>query len=160
AWFLRACHRDREQRFATAAEQVEALAEALGLSKLGGGATLPGAATTAPIRASARRPVAVAGLAAGVAALALAGLFVYRGAGGKGAGAVPAAAVPLAPVARQQPDSLRETAKPLETPPPKTEGAVVEAAVPPSTNREEAGRPRRRRVPGARPGVDAVASPP
>ena len=163
AWFLRACHRDREQRFATAAEQVEALAEALGLSRLGGEATLPGAATTTPIRASARRPGAVAGwLAAGLAALSLAGLFVYRGAGGKGAGAIPAAAVPLAPVTRQQPESPRETAKPLETPPPKTEGAgaVVEAPVLPSTNREEAGRPRRRRVPGARPGVDAVASPP
>ena len=161
AWFLRACHRDHEQRFATAAEQVEALAEALGLSRLGAGATLPDAATstttTAPIHASARRPVAVAGwLAAGLAALSLAGLFVYRGAGGKGAGAIPAAAV------RQQPESLRETAKPLETPPPKAEGAgaVVEAPVLPSTNHEEAGRPRRRRVPGARPGVDTVASPP
>jgi hypothetical protein len=34
AWFLKACHRDPEQRFASAGKQVEALAGALGLPEL------------------------------------------------------------------------------------------------------------------------------
>jgi hypothetical protein len=34
AWFLKACHRDPEERFASASEQIEALAAALGLATL------------------------------------------------------------------------------------------------------------------------------
>ncbi len=43
-WFLKACHRGPERRFAAASEQIEALADALGLSARGGDMTLPASA--------------------------------------------------------------------------------------------------------------------
>jgi len=71
AWFLKACHRQPEQRFSSAAEQIEALAAALDLST---DAVEPTRAPT--IRASSahrRRPLALAG-GIGLTAVAIVGV--------------------------------------------------------------------------------------
>ena len=83
-WFLKACHREPEKRFASAQEQTEALAEALGLARaapdLASAPTLnsepvtapspSGVSPPAPRRARAVAVAAIALLAAGAAAVA------------------------------------------------------------------------------------------
>jgi len=75
AWFLKACHRDPGQRFASAAEQIEALAAAVGV------ATLPLEAPSKrntslrgrfPISGMRRAPLIAASVAISIAALAAA----------------------------------------------------------------------------------------
>jgi len=55
AWFMKACHREPEQRFASASQQIEALAEALGLPLVASG--LPPERWRAPSRRGSSRPV-------------------------------------------------------------------------------------------------------
>jgi serine/threonine protein kinase len=84
AWFARACHRDPERRFASAAEQVEALSVALGLSpqEAGPGAMRPAArapsyASNRPRTAGKRRLIGAA-VALVLAGGAIAALLVRR----------------------------------------------------------------------------------
>ncbi len=55
AWFLRACHRNPKQRFASAKEQVEALNEALGLHLTGVDAISPASAASSIVLSAPRR---------------------------------------------------------------------------------------------------------
>jgi Protein kinase domain len=81
AWFLRACHRNPTQRFASASEQVEALGEALGLHLAGldGG---PAASAASSLVLSTPRQMARASLPllvlAAVAVMAIGSWQVYR----------------------------------------------------------------------------------
>jgi serine/threonine-protein kinase len=70
AWFAKACHRSPEQRFASTAEQVEALAAALGMAT----EALPaGPGRTQPVAAgSSKRRRALIGVAVSCAAVAVA----------------------------------------------------------------------------------------
>jgi Protein kinase domain len=81
AWFLRACHRNPAQRFASASEQVEALAEALGVPIAGVDGT-PAASAASSVVLSSPRRTARASLAllvlAAVAVLGVGSWQVYR----------------------------------------------------------------------------------
>jgi len=96
AWFLKACHRDPEQRFASAGEQIEALAEALGLPVQAGEA-MGGMFTSAasPNPGSRVRPLLLAGGALAVVAIAVA--LAVRRPVARNAGTPPVAATPRAP---------------------------------------------------------------
>jgi hypothetical protein len=63
-WFLKACHRNPEERFASASEQTEALAAALGLPVIESDVTLPGTAVRSSISQPAAKPVRRAPLTA------------------------------------------------------------------------------------------------
>jgi eukaryotic-like serine/threonine-protein kinase len=122
AWFLKACHRNPERRFASASEQIEGLAEALGLPRAGSEVTLPGVAARLPTNviepSRSRRPVPIAGLvAAGISAAAIVGLLVHRRGGGTGgAGTIPVPASMTRPAA---------VASPAPPPPPAPVAEVV-----------------------------------
>ena len=81
AWFLKACHRDPEMRFSSAAEQVEALASALGVPSEGNASTLSS-------RAHPRRsPALVLWFAAGTAMVILGGSALWLGSRAANSGA-------------------------------------------------------------------------
>ena len=88
SWFARACHRSPEERFASAAEQVEALSAALGLPTLAvdPSSGIRAAALTGPTPRRRSTPRLALGLAAVVAAGAVAAVVISRrpGAGGSG----------------------------------------------------------------------------
>src|SRR3569833_2337228 len=150
AWFAKACHRDPGQRFASAAEQVHALAKALGLPRSSEDATLPGAAAGSLARASARtsprRPAVLAGLVAGAVALSVMTLLVHRRDSRTGAGAFPSTTIPSASLAPPIPRAAaprwrRRSRAPL----PFRSGPTQTSSIPtPSRNRraDEKGRQR------------------
>jgi serine/threonine-protein kinase len=161
AWFLKACHRDPRQRFTSASEQIEALADALGLLRIGGDVTLPSAAIKPPAletapsgdrapeikRAWSRRPVAVAVLlAAGLTVVFLAGRLVS----GRRS---PGEAVPVSTVfAPPPPAALPASSRPARAPapalppssfqPPTGETLVTETRSAPKTPARGTERPR------------------
>ena len=101
AWFLKACHRDPEQRFASAGEQIEALAEALGLP-VDAGEAMAGMFTRAasPHARSRVGPLLLAGGALAVVSIAVALAVLRPGARKPDAppvAATPEAATPSAP---------------------------------------------------------------
>ncbi len=81
SWFLRACHRNPTQRFASASEQIEALAEALGL-RLAAVDGIPPAGAASSLVLSVPRRMARASVAllvlAGVAVIGVGSWQVYR----------------------------------------------------------------------------------
>ncbi len=150
AWFLKACHRDPEQRFASGGEQIEALAEALGLPADAGHATsgmFTGAASPNPRRRV--WPLLLAGGALALVSLAVA-LAVARP-GALKPDAVPVAATPEVAKA-PAPELPREIApahaaakavgETTAARPPKQEPDSARAAVP--ARRSGAGVPRSR----------------
>jgi len=144
AWFAKACHRDPGQRFASAAEQVHALAKALGLPRSSEDATLPGAAAGSLARASARtssrRPAVLAGLVAGAVALSVMTLLVHRRDSRTGAGAFPSTTIPSASLAPPIPRPVAPTAAPPANPAPPANTETASTAHPPDKPRS----PRRR----------------
>jgi serine/threonine-protein kinase len=77
AWFLRACHRDPEARFASASEQIDALSTAFGLT--GGevqAAAAPGGSPGKRRSSGARRRGGM--IAAGLTGVTLAGLLLFQ----------------------------------------------------------------------------------
>jgi hypothetical protein len=90
AWFARACHRSPEKRFASAAEQVEALSAALGLPTMAidpSSGIRAAALTGRTTRRRSRRAIAL-GVAAALAAGATAVVLVSRRPGASGSGGV------------------------------------------------------------------------
>jgi hypothetical protein len=140
AWFLKACHRDPEQRFASAAEQMEALAEAFGLPAQMGEAIggLPARATS-PLSGARGRSILLAGGA--IAAVSIAVVFAVGRAGARKVDAPPAPA-PVSAVAPPAPPAV-------EIPPAH---APAEAAAVESPPKREA--PRAQAAPARRPRVE------
>ena len=147
AWFVKACHRDPDERFASAAEQMDALAEALGLpvqvgAPTGGTSTRAGASEAS---ARVRRIVLAAG-ALTVATIAVA-LALWR-AGARTPDAPPVAEPPQAavPTAPQPPREIApvhagtEAADPVAASPQKPEPKGRAAAA----RRPGAGTPKMR----------------
>lgn len=163
AWFMKACHRDPEQRFASAAAQMEALAAALGLpvgAEEGPGA-MPTRRTASALWKGRARAVVLGGIVLGAASLAI----VLAG-GPKG---TPKADRPAAapPVSNAAPSPAQG---PIEVPPapasqaPAGDGAVAAVLVEPTPKHEgpparaTTGRPpraaRAARTPAADPFAD------
>jgi serine/threonine protein kinase len=143
AWFLQACHRDPESRFASATQQIEALAEALGLpsdrtdarnerpSSVPPGAEARVAlATAATVDASLlKRPYVRRALAGSALLLAVAGAVAYGG---------PERSEPVAPEALKAsppPPAARDvsTEERLAAEAPALNAAPPASAVPPTT---------------------------
>jgi serine/threonine protein kinase len=141
AWFLRACHRDPEARFASATEQIEALSASLGLpaieSQAGG-----------PIReeraARSRRTVAAAFLVtAALAALSILGTRLKQRSAQGRSEAVPTAVISAgSAVARPIP-----TMAPSPPAPPPAVPRADTRSVPPTTAPGAGSSPTRRRRP-------------
>ncbi len=153
AWFMQACHREPERRFPSASQQVEALAEALGLPSVAGeapeerasgsspivngDAALP--ATTSMLRSLLRRRNSRPALAAGVLLLVAAGVAVfYRGSPAPTGPKVPPAEItaavdlaparqPPAPSAAPAPARVPETVAASPTPRPRATPASAKA---------------------------------
>jgi eukaryotic-like serine/threonine-protein kinase len=87
AWFLQACHRDPERRFASTSQQVEALAEALGLASHSGksllerGSAGPALHLAPPTvgRSSLQRALRLSWVAGALLAAVVAAALYYRG---------------------------------------------------------------------------------
>ena len=165
AWFMKACHRIPEQRFASASEQMEALAGALGLPGIEG--ELPPIAIEASRGSGAgspsRRPVAVAVAVGLVAAVSGAGLFLHWSGGTVGSGTTPTASVPptspalLAPPSHPQP--LAEASQPrMASRPPTLEAPTTDTgpAATKSAHVSERQRAARRQAGDGRPVAGTV----
>jgi serine/threonine-protein kinase len=159
-WFMKACHRDPKQRFVSASEQIQALAEALGLPRFEGSPVVVEAARE-PVpefgRSRSRRPVAVAlWVAVGLfAAVSLAGLLLHWGGGTSGSGTTQAPPAPPPSLATASPprmtspppapeapnaDTGSSTAKPTHTSErPSTARRHAGAGTVPAKEREKAG---------------------
>jgi serine/threonine protein kinase len=116
AWFMQACHRDPERRFPSASQQVEALAEALGLP-----AGAPTAISGGPF---VQRRTSRGMLAAGVLLLAVAAIAVLRGGSNPRSTPVELSAA-LDPAPAVQPRAV--SAAPAPAPVPETPPAAPEA---------------------------------
>jgi len=127
AWFLRACHRDPEQRFPSAAEQVETLAAALALPTI---AATPGAIrrpsgtapTTDRVTPRRKRPLIGIAVAAVAAGGAIAGFLLLRRPDG--------AERPAAAAATKAPPPLTPAASNTPPPPPVAPAPVAAERVP------------------------------
>jgi serine/threonine protein kinase len=151
AWFLRACARDPDARFASAFEQIEELSAALGLPRLAP-PEAPEPLGDERRRRWRRRIVAGVLVAAGAAGVTLAGIVLGRRAGGVSAGAPPPASVPVEAAAPPRAPASTVTIRP---PPPGAPAADL-----PSPPRPP-GRPRApaRSVTRAAPAVEAAPAP-
>jgi eukaryotic-like serine/threonine-protein kinase len=122
AWFARACHRSPEKRFASAAEQVEALSAALGLPTMAidPSSGIRAAALTARTvrRRRSRRAIAL-GFAAALAAGSIAVVVIARRPGAGGSGGVVSSKAAPAPAPA-----------PAKPPAPPSPTAATVAAVP------------------------------
>jgi serine/threonine protein kinase len=153
AWFLKACHRDPEARFTSAAEQIEALSAALGLPGIEI-QTAHEPIREGPTHRARRMIVATVLVTAGLAAVSLVGVILKRRPTTGGSGAIPPAVVstgsseprPMAPTTTPPPPTT--TAAP---PPPRTPAAENKSV--PVTPAVDAGRSRtrHRRPPGTEP---------
>ncbi len=132
AWFARACHRNPDERFTSAAEQVEALSAALGLPTLAatrGAMRRPSVAapvagrTTDGLEKVRRRPLAGIAVAVVVVVAAVTGLLVVR--------RPDRAAPPATSIAPQAP-SPAPNPTPAATPAPTTTAAPAPVNVPTS----------------------------
>lgn len=131
AWFMKACHRDPEQRFASAAAQMEALAEALALPVGPQGVTggMPTRRAASSLSKGRARTVVLGGIALGAASLAIVLVGIPKA-------ARPPAAVPVSNAV----PSLAP--RPLEVPPVPAsqasigDGAVAAVLVEPTPKRE------------------------
>jgi len=122
-WFMKACHRIPEQRFASASEQIEALAEALGLLRIEG--ELPPIAievARGPVSDSRSSPlrrrvtVALGGVVGLLAAVSLAGLLLHWRGGTADSGTPQTASVPPTSTGFSPPTPPLATASPPRTP--------------------------------------------
>ena len=123
AWFARACHRSPEERFASAAEQVEALSAALGLPTMAIAASSGIRAAALTGRSSRRRsrPAIAVGFAAALVASAVAMVAISRRYDGNGSDVVLSSKTGV---------GVRASAPP---PPPAPTVAAVPATVTPAT---------------------------
>ncbi len=130
SWFARACHRSPEERFASAAEQVEALSAALGLPTLAidPSSGIRAAALSGPTSRRRSTPRLALGLAAVVAAGAIAAVVISRrpAAGGSGEAV---SAKPLAAPATSPSLPPASSVPPAPSVPPAA-ATVAPAAVP------------------------------
>jgi eukaryotic-like serine/threonine-protein kinase len=159
AWFMKACHRIPEQRFASASEQIEALAEALGLPAVE--SELPPIAIEASRGSGSgspsRRPVAVAlWVAVGlVAAVSLAALLLGWRGGPSASGTTRTASVPPTATAFPPPAPPLATASPPRMPsrPPMLEAPTTDtgSAAKKSAHVSERPRAARRKAGDGRP---------
>jgi len=147
AWFLKACHREPARRFPSASEQIEALAEALGLPSTASEVTLASAAnnpaarataattdpTPDPRRSSSRRPVAIAiSVAVGLTVVSLSGWMLTRRRGPSETGETANTSTPSAPPALPvsppavpvSPPSPLPAPSPPPVPPPASDPSV------------------------------------
>jgi serine/threonine protein kinase len=153
AWFLKACHRDPEARFAAASEQIEALAAALGL---------PGVAPrTAPEAIRERAPrsrralVAAVAVTVGLAAVSLVGVMVKRRPGAGSSGAIsPALISTERPVAPPVSPPAAPPAPAAPTPPLAVPGTETRPVASPPAGAASSRTPRRRPPP-----IDSAAAP-
>jgi hypothetical protein len=133
AWFLRACAREPDRRFASAHEQIEALAAALGLQD-------PSPAPLVPVASSRAMParwrLLVAGglLAAAVAAFLAVGLSRSRVRGARVAGEAPAVRAPVSPPPVAPPSPLLPPSPP--SPPAHVAASTAFPAASPRTSRQ------------------------
>jgi len=155
AWFMKACHRDPERRFTSSSEQIEALAETLGLPRIEG--ELPPIVIEAAhgavsefAYAPPRRPVLW--IAAGFIAFAsLAGVLLHWRTANSGSPpgtqwvAPPSSALPALPT------SLATASQPrVASGPPTPEAPLTETGSPTMRSVRDSDRPRAsRRNPGA-----------
>jgi serine/threonine-protein kinase len=127
-WFMTACHRDPKQRFASASEQIEALAEALGLPGIEG-EVFPVAIEAASSSPS-RRPLAVVlwAVVGLLATLSLAGLLLRWRGGSSGSGTTQTASIPSAlQVPPPPPPSLAAASPPpMPSPMPTPEARATD----------------------------------
>ncbi|HEY5282840.1 MAG TPA: serine/threonine-protein kinase [Polyangia bacterium] len=141
-WFMKACHRDARQRFASASEQIHALAEALGLPRIED--ELSPVAIEA-VRSSPSRPVVVAfGVAVGlIAAASLVALLLGWRGGASASGTTRTASVsPTSPTLQAPPPPLTEAAPPQMASPPLTPEAPTTDTGSSTTKRLHAARYR------------------
>ena len=150
AWFMQACHREPEQRFASASKQIEALAEALGLPAAD--ATDAAAVSRRSLLRGPNRRWALAGGAL-IAGAAIA-LFVTRdGSQSRRVEAPPTIQAPAAASAALVPAPVPEPPAAALGPAPVPKAPEVRARSVPSNRPSSTARPR-----APRPG--AAASPP
>jgi serine/threonine-protein kinase len=141
-WFMKACHRDPKQRFVSASEQIQALAEALGLPRFEG-ELFP--VTVDAVRGSAlRRPLVVAlWVAVGLfAAVSLVGLLVHWSGGISGSGTTQALPAPRPSLATASPPRMTSPPPTPEVPNADTGSSTAKPAHTserPSTARRHAG---------------------
>jgi eukaryotic-like serine/threonine-protein kinase len=157
AWFTKACHRDPEQRFASASEQIQALAEAIGLPRIEGElfpivTEAAGRSDPDVGRSRSRRPVTIAlWVAMGLfAAVSFAGLLLHWRGGPSGSGTTPTASGPPTSQAFPAPAPSLATASPPRTPsqPPTPEAPTTDtgSAAPKSAHGTDKPRAPRRHV--------------
>jgi serine/threonine protein kinase len=149
AWFLRACHRDMSKRFASAGEEVEALAVALGLPEqprlsesaqrtiiadvtLGSAATFTASSTDvqAVQKQMAKRRWVAGGLAGAVAAIGIAATVLRGGEHGKGTAVAGDTGIPTGHASLALTPS---SAPPTMSPAPLAEVTIDAAAASPSS---------------------------
>jgi serine/threonine-protein kinase len=148
-WFMKACHRDPKQRFGSASEQIQALAEALGLPRIEGELSpivIEAARESVPEFGSSpsRRPVAVAlWVAVGLfAAVSLAGLLLHWSGGTSGSGRAQALRAPSPSLATASPTRMTSPPPTPEAPNTDTGSLTTKSARTserPSTARRHAG---------------------
>jgi eukaryotic-like serine/threonine-protein kinase len=149
AWFARACHRSPEERFASAAEQVEALSAALGLPTMA--ITASSGIRAAELSGQTPRPRSRAGLALGVAAALAAGsiavVVMTRRPGIGGSSAVPSSQVVIETTKSTPPRTSAEAPSASPMPPAPTVAAAPTTVMPatepsPTDSRRTSPRPR------------------
>jgi serine/threonine-protein kinase len=160
-WFMQACHREPERRFASASEQIEALAEALGLPA-GTATDATPAVTARPGGRNSRRALAAGALLA-VAAVAL--FATRRGSDPRHVDAPASAQASATASAALAPAPVRELPPKAVAPAPTHETTAAPVAPAPSSaaqaRLDSSNRPARKARPHApRPATGAPESPP
>jgi serine/threonine-protein kinase len=150
AWFLKACNRDPQQRFASASEQIEALSAALGLTTI---ATETARRQTS-LRSRGRVVVAVLAVV-GLAAASLAGVLLKPRPSTSRSGATSIGSVSVVSPLPPQPRPPASPPAPVRQLPPEAPVAETRSAPATLAHRSVSPRPPRRHAPD----VQTIAQP-